>query len=162
MQDRFIIFILHLSLEMQKHSVIFSQINSEFLHADLHLQPHSLHSAQKAATSLALLPGVSYCPCLKTSYLKLICLSRITYRANNSEFHLRAKFSCVGLMGEQQQEQVVHTFTKAVSTIFARSEIWLSSVRFDAWIGDVRPGNLEIIYKFKIRDLLTKGKKYIL
>lgn len=61
-------------------------------------------------------------------------------------------------MEEQQQEQVVHTFTKAVSTIFAGSEVWLSSVRFDAWIGDVQPGNLEIIYKFQIRDLLAKGK----
>lgn len=37
MQDRIIIFILYMSLETQKHSVICSQAD---LHTDLHLQPH--------------------------------------------------------------------------------------------------------------------------
>lgn len=37
MQDRIIIFILYMSLETQKHSVICSGAD---LHADLHLQPH--------------------------------------------------------------------------------------------------------------------------
>lgn len=65
-------------------------------------------------------------------------------------------------MKKQQQEHVLHTSTKSVFTIIAGSEIWLSSVRFDAWIGGVQPGNLEIIYKFKIRSLLAKGERCIL